>query len=218
RELNILLEKYYNTSLEQLYLGSIILEIFNIAYQHHVDIPKDVAIIGKAIITMEDIIKPLDPSFSIMSAVEPFGEKLLKKRYHPKRVAERFASEVSENIELLKDLPTDFKQIATILKKGKLQFEMNVKELHAFQQRVDKISNRLSFFNISDQIFFITFILSFTILLVTLILDATFFFNTNLLFLISVIEILYLLATFMLIFLISPINQFGRTQLSSVTI
>src|SRR5699024_10355395 len=76
RELNILLEKYYNTSLEQLNLGSIILEIFNIAYQHHVDIPKDVAIIGKAIITMEDIIKPLDPSFSIMSAVEPFGEKL----------------------------------------------------------------------------------------------------------------------------------------------
>src|SRR5699024_1254798 len=104
RELNILLEKYYNTSLEQLNVGSIILEIFNIAYQLHVDIPKDVAIIGKAIITMDDIIKPLDPSFSIMSAVEPFGEKLLKKRYHPKRVAERFASEVSENIELLKDL------------------------------------------------------------------------------------------------------------------
>src|SRR5699024_12073945 len=33
RDLNILLEKYYNTSLEQLNLGSIILEIFNIAYQ-----------------------------------------------------------------------------------------------------------------------------------------------------------------------------------------
>src|SRR5699024_713189 len=155
RELNILLEKYYNTSLEQLNLGSIILEIFNIAYQHHVDIPKDVAIIGKAIITMEDIIKPLDPSFSIMSAVEPFGEKLLKKRYHPKRVA--------ENIELLKDLPTDFKQIATILKKGKLQFEMNVKELHAFQQRLDKISNRLSFSII---------LLSFSILMASLIIGA----------------------------------------------
>src|SRR5699024_6107834 len=67
-ELDILLEKYYETSLEEINLGHIILEIFNIAYQHHVDIPKDIAVIGKAIITIEDIINILDPSFSIMKA------------------------------------------------------------------------------------------------------------------------------------------------------
>src|SRR5699024_10315484 len=54
-------------------------------------------------------------------------------------------------------------QIATILKKGKLQFEMNVKELHAFQQRLDKISNRLSFSII---------LVSFSILMASLIIGA----------------------------------------------
>lgn len=201
RELNILLEKYYNTSLEQLNLGSIILEIFNIAYQHHVDIPKDVAIIGKAIITMEDIIKPLDPSFSIMDAVEPFGEKLLKRRYHPKRVAERFASEVTENIELLKDLPADFKQISTIIKKGKLQFEMNVKELHAFQKRLDKISNRLSFSII---------LLSFSILMASLIIGAAISGHTTLIWRLPVIEIGSVIATLMFLFMIFTIIRSGR--------
>src|SRR5699024_268771 len=112
---------------------------------------------------------------------------------HPKRVAERFASEVSENIELLKDLPTDFKQIATILKKGKLQFEMNVKELHAFQQRLDKISNRLSFSII---------LLSFSILMASLIIGAAISGHTTLIWRLPVIEIGSVIATLMFLFMI----------------
>src|SRR5699024_11064127 len=60
RELDKLLRKYYDVSFREINLGGIILEIFNIAYRFQVDIPKDISIIGKAILTMEEIIKMLD--------------------------------------------------------------------------------------------------------------------------------------------------------------
>lgn len=201
RELDLLLEKYYDASLGDINLGTIMLEVFHIAYLHHMEIPKDIAIIGKAIITTEDIIKGLDPNFSIMKAVEPFGEKLLKERYHPKRLLEQTIVEASENIELLKDVPKDMKQISTIIKKGKLKFEMNVKELDSFQKRLDKISNRLSFSII---------LLSFSILMCGLIVGAAISGHTTSIWRLPVIEIGSVIAILMFLFLIFTIIRSGR--------
>src|SRR5699024_11485680 len=54
---------------------------------HEVTIPKDITILAKVILTLEDVIDRLDPDFSIMKAVEPFGKKLIRQRYNPKSMA-----------------------------------------------------------------------------------------------------------------------------------
>lgn len=201
RDLDALLSKYYDISLDEINLGSIILEIFNIAYRHQVEIPKDISIIGKAILTMEEIIKLLDPTFSIMQAVEPYGERLIKKRYHPKRILEQSFEEITENIELLKDIPKDLKQIATIIQKGKMQLQLNVTELQSFLKRLDRISNRLSFSII---------LLSFSILMCGLIIGAAISGHTTSLWRLPVIEVGSIIATAMFIFMIITIIRSGR--------
>lgn len=201
RDLDKLLRKYYDVSIKELNLGGIILEIFNIAYRHHVDIPKDISIIGKAILTMEEIIKMLDPDFSIMQAVEPYGEKIFKQRYHPKRLLEESITEFTENMEFLKNIPKDMKQISRMLQKGKLRFELNVTELQAFLKRLDRISNRLSFSII---------LLSFSILMCGLIVGASISGHTTMLWRLPVIEIGSVIAFLMFIFLIFTIIRSGR--------
>ncbi len=200
-ELDTLLAKYYDASLQDISLGAVIIEVFHIAFRHQVDIPKDIAIISKAILTMEDIIKLLDPDFSIMKAVEPYGTKLLKKRYHPKRVLEQSFGEFTENVDVLKDIPKDIKQISSLIKKGKLQLGMNITELQAFLKRLDRISNRLSFSII---------LLSFSILMGGLIIGASISGHTTMLWRLPIIEIGSVIATLMFLFMIFTIIRSGR--------
>src|SRR5699024_6415204 len=88
RDIESLITAYYDVPLEEISLGKVMVDIFSIAYKHQIEIPNDIAILGKVILTTESIIEQLDPSFSIMQAVEPYGKKLILERYHPQHIAE----------------------------------------------------------------------------------------------------------------------------------
>lgn len=200
-DLDGLITKYYDTSLNEISMGAALTDVFAIAYQHRVSIPTEIAILGKAILTMEEIIKKLDPGFSVMKAVEPFAEKLFKQRLNPKNILSRSWDEFLENIEVVRDLPKDLKEIATTVKRGRLRFDINVKDLQTFLQRLDKISNRLSFSII---------LLSFSILMVGLIIGTAIADKQSLLFRLPVIEIGSIIATLMFLFMIFSIFRSGR--------
>lgn len=200
-DLECLITKYYDTSFNEISMGTALADVFAVAYRHRVRIPTEIAILGKAILTMEEIIKKLDPGFSVMKAVRPFGEKLFKQRLNPKNILSRSWDDLVENMEIIRDLPKDLKEIATTVKKGRLRFDINVKELQTFLQRLDKISNRLSFSII---------LLSFSILMVGLIIGTAIADKQALLFRFPVIEIGSIIATLMFLFMIFSIFRSGR--------
>ncbi len=200
-DLDGLITKYYDTSFNEISMGAALTDVFAIAYQHRVRIPTEIAILGKAILTMEEIIKKLDSDFSVMKAVEPFAKKLFKQRLNPKNILSRSWDELLENIEIARELPKDLKEIATTVKRGRLRFDINVKDLQTFLQRLDKISNRLSFSII---------LLSFSILMVGLIIGTAIADKQSLLFRLPVIEIGSIIATLMFLFMIFSIFRSGR--------
>lgn len=201
RDLETLQVKYYDVAIKDISLGGIIAEVFTIANRNDVQIPKEITMLGKAVLTMEEIITKLDPEFSIMKAVEPFGEKLVKARFHPKNITQQAWDYFIENAEILSEIPKDIKDITSTVKKGKLRLDINVSDLQAFLHRLDRISNRLSFSII---------LLSFSILMVGLIIGASIAGQTNLLWRIPVIEIGSIIATLMFLFMIYTIIRSGR--------
>src|SRR5699024_6845067 len=80
---------YYDACLPEISLGQLLIDIFAIAYRYRVDVPTDITVLAKAILTAEEIIVLLEPNFSIMKAVEPFAENIMKERFHPKRLLRR---------------------------------------------------------------------------------------------------------------------------------
>jgi ubiquinone biosynthesis protein len=201
RDVNDLQTKYYDVSLNELSLGAIFVELFQVAYRNHIIIPSEISILGKAVLTLEGLIAKLDPELSIMEAVEPFGRKLMRDRYHPKHLFESSWKDFVDNIEILTHLPKDLKAIATTIRKGKLQLDINVQQVQVFLRRLDRISNRLSFSII---------LLSFSILMVGLIIGSAIAGQTNLLWQFPIIEAGSIIASLMFLFLIYTIIRSGR--------
>ena len=104
-------------------------------------------------------------------------------------------------MEYLSELPKDLKAITSTIKKGKLKIDINVSELDSFMKRLDRVSNRLSFSII---------LLSFSILMVGLIIGASIVGQTTLIWRLPVIEIGFVVATLMFLFMIFTIIRSGR--------
>lgn len=201
KDLDMLIAKYYDVSISNISLGNVMGEIFVIAYRNKVQLPEGITLLGKAILTMEDIMDKLDPSFSIMKAVEPFAEKLVKERYRPSNIARHVWDRLLEDTEILFGLPRNLKDIMALVKKGKIRLDINVTELQTLLLRMDKISNRVSFSII---------LLAFSILMAGLIIGASISGQTTMLWRLPVIEIGSIVASLMFLFMVFSIFRSGR--------
>lgn len=193
--------KYYDIALSKMSLGGAISDLFSVACKHQIQIPVNFTVLGKALLTVEGIVEELDPEFSIMTAAKPFGQTLLKNRYNPKTIAKKSWDQLVENAEMLSDIPKDLKEITTTIKKGKMRLDIHVSEQQVFLQKLDTIVNRLSFSII---------LLSFSILMVGLIVGSAIAGQATVLWKFPAIEIGSVVATLMFIFMIVSIIRSGR--------
>lgn len=201
KDLEKLRDKYYDIPLSYVNLGDAINDLFTVAYQHQIRIPADLTLLGKALLTMEGMVERMDPDLSIIKMAEPFGKELLKRRFQPKRIAENVLNELFEYRELLKDLPKDIQEVKSVIKKGKIRMEISLPKLEDSLKKMDKISNRLAFSIV---------LLAFSIIMTGLIIGSAIVSQTSPIWNIPVIEVGFIVAAAMFIWILYAIFRSGR--------
>lgn len=201
RDLQIIQRKYYEASLTDLKLGDVFMEIFSIAYRHSIRLPNEIAILIKVILTLEGVLRKLDPTFSIMKAIEPYGKKMIWRRYDPRYLVENSWHALVKNAEILAELPNDMKKAIRTVQKGKVEMDIGLKQTNIIFRRLDIIANRLSLSII---------LLAFSILMVGLIIGSAIAGQTALFVKLPLIEVGAVIATLMFIYILYSIVRSGR--------
>ncbi|HEY3423339.1 MAG TPA: AarF/ABC1/UbiB kinase family protein [Negativicutes bacterium] len=200
-DIDLLQEKYYGVPLSQVSLGEAVNSILAVAWKHKIKIPADLVLVGKALITMEGVVEKLDPHLSILDIAEPFGRKLLMERLHPKFWVKELWQNISDFGELFTSFPQHFKELSSVVKRGRLRLEIAIPEMEHILKTQDRISNRLSFSII---------LLSFSIIMASMIVSLSLSGHSSLLWRIPIVEIGFGIAMVMLIWLLYAIIRSGK--------
>lgn len=200
-DIDDLSDKYYRVALSEIRIGEALNDLFSIAYEHSIQFPADFTLLGKTMLTMEGIVERLDPNLNIMKLADPFGKQLLKERYDPKNIAQRMWTNTTEAAEEIIKFPKNLRELTTFIKKGKLRFEVTIPQLDLFLAKIDKIGNRLSYSIV---------LLSFSIIMVGLIIGTSIGHDSALFWRLPVVEIGFIIATLMVIWLLYSIFRSGR--------
>ncbi|GGM18388.1 ABC transporter [Paraliobacillus quinghaiensis] len=194
-------DKYYDVPMSQVSLGEAVNDLFTVANLHRIQIPTELTLVAKALLNMEAMVEKLDPEISIVKIAEPFGRHLLKQRYHPKKIAADLFDQWSEMEDIVTDLPKQLHKLASISKNGKIPIEVNLPKAEWAVRKLDRISNRISFSIV---------LLSFSIIMVGLILGSAISGQASLLWSIPAIEIGFVIAILMFLWLLYSIFRSGR--------
>ncbi len=144
-EIKDFIGKYYGAPLKELEMGKIIEEILEVMIAHKIKIPSDLALLAKALITIEGIGRELDPDFDMVSHTKPFAKRLLKKKYSPVNLWKRGSAAARELFNFLEILPKEFSWMIKSLRAGELNVSFQHKGLEKLVLEIDRASNRLSF-------------------------------------------------------------------------
>lgn len=199
RDVDRLRDKYVGVPLSDVSLGEAVNDLFDVAYRHHIRIPTDFILVGKTLITVEGLVEQLDPDISILRIAEPFGKRLLLEQLRPGKVTEWIKEQIADYGELLVHLPKQLSEIVTVIKRGRI--EIAVPDFDKFLRKLDRIINRISFSIV---------LLSFSIIMTGLIIGSSLNRQASMLWHIPALEIGFVIAIFLVVWLIHSIFKSGR--------
>jgi ubiquinone biosynthesis protein len=143
-DMSELLDEYYGSSLEEIDITRIISQMLRLAYKYKVELPPNFILLGKALMTIEGVAADLDPKFNIFAVAKPFAYKLLKEKFHPKRLFDDFIDDSKNCYNFLVDLPERLDKILGLLEERDLRIELKHLGLKDLISKLDIVTNRLS--------------------------------------------------------------------------
>ena len=139
-----LLHLYEHAQLREINLGTLLAEIAGVMREHHLLLPADLALLFKALITLEGLGTRLVPHFRLVDHVTPWVRKLLVERWDPRNMAGRFSGAVREAGRALRSAPRLIESLARRLGDDGPAIRFEVRELDTFSHHLERSVNRLA--------------------------------------------------------------------------
>jgi ubiquinone biosynthesis protein len=140
-----LVDQYAYLPLKDINMGQLLNEVIKLFVAYKLKMPPNLYLLVKALVSIEGVGRVLDPDFNMVEHTEPFAKKLLKARLSPRKLAKDTYLATTEFSLLLRDLPSEIRDIIEQIKVGRLKIEFEHKGLEPSLRKGDQISNRIAF-------------------------------------------------------------------------
>lgn len=135
---------YENASLRQISFGKMLNDLTTVMRENTLSVPSDLAMLFKALITLEGLGRQLDPDFQIVRHLTPFVKQVITERYMPATLLKRGRHGLMGALGLITSVPRDFAKLMKEMRRGRVKIEFDLKRLDHFGHQIDHSTNRLT--------------------------------------------------------------------------
>ena len=145
RDIHEFTESDAERMMEGLAFGEALNRVVGILHQHGLVLPPRYTLLIKALATIEQVGRNLDPSLDIASQIRPYVEELLKRRYSARRVASDVSAAMWDMVRLGRSLPADVRELVGSFKHDGFKIALRPEDIHRLTDAQERSSNRVAF-------------------------------------------------------------------------
>jgi ubiquinone biosynthesis protein len=120
-DVQAILDRYLGLRLDQIRTATLLGDLLDLAVRHKIRVPKEYAVLAKAAMTVEGIIRRLYPALDILEVGLPYARELLLARFRPDDASGTLMRSLLRLQGLAEDVPHQLSQILADLEGGKLR-------------------------------------------------------------------------------------------------
>jgi ubiquinone biosynthesis protein len=124
-----MLDRYLGLKLDQIRTSTLLREFLDLAMRHRIRFPKEYAVLAKASITVEGIIRRLHPKLDVLEVGLPYAKELLLARFNPTDASSAIMKSLLKLQGLAEDVPSQLTQILVDLEGGKFRVNVSSQDL-----------------------------------------------------------------------------------------
>lgn len=144
-ELGRLINYYRHMPVAQMDVARMLADLNSVVRRYRIELPVDLALTLKMLVTLESLGKRLDPGFDFMQEARPFLAKVRARRLRDLASRERLADFAEETGRLARALPFATYDLLKKARTGRLKLRLDLEELGDVAREIDRSVNRLGF-------------------------------------------------------------------------
>ncbi|MEW6433720.1 MAG: AarF/UbiB family protein [Myxococcota bacterium] len=129
RDIDAILGTYLPTSLKDVDTKHLLADILNLAVKYRIRIPREFAILSRAAVATEGILRSLYPDMPIGEIFLPYAKKLLADQYDPSQLQGGVFRALLRLQGAMQDVPTQLTQLLLDLESGKFTVTVRTEQL-----------------------------------------------------------------------------------------
>jgi len=141
-DLNDLVFEFEGVPLKDIRIAVLLRHFAALVREHSIAIPSDLALMFKAIITMEGLGRQYDPDFQVVDHLAPLLRRARMERYQPEALVTRGRNAVTDFLEVVGSVPRDLSRLLRDARRGKTRIDLDLKRLDQFGTHLDRTIDR----------------------------------------------------------------------------
>lgn len=143
-DVSLLQQKYYGLPMSKINVGEALRELIDLSIKHQVRLPAQLSLMVKMLLTVESLVSQLNPNLSIVDIAEPYGRRMLLKRFSPEQMRQSLQNLTLDYLDVARHLPRSTANLVKIIEDGELKIKLEHAYIKTLISKVDIMSNRLS--------------------------------------------------------------------------
>lgn len=111
KEVTLALREELNFAVGEQQLGRALLKLLHIFGRNGIALSRDYSLMAKAVLSIEEIGRALDPEFDLRAHMPPILRELYRERANPRNVARRVREILHDGMLALQDLPAEMRRL-----------------------------------------------------------------------------------------------------------
>ncbi|MEI0516365.1 AarF/ABC1/UbiB kinase family protein [Brachyspira murdochii] len=141
----VLVNKYIDMSLDNINIEDVFNELIEIIREFRLSLPSNIMLLIKSLIVLEGVGRNLDKDVKLIEHIKPFAFRYVKEQIKPDNILKQAKKLISDYSHILKQLPSDFSDFVSVMKKGSMKIQLEHKNLESLSSTLDGLADRLSY-------------------------------------------------------------------------
>ena len=142
-DVNEFVHNYSFRDLHQNELSTIMLELKDIIVKHSLKVPTHFFLLIRSMVTIEGVIRQLDPELDLTKMIRPFVLKMAAKHYNPLQFGKRIFNSIYELGMYLEDFPRDLKNAMRRINSGEIKVDLRHKGIDPMVHTFNRVSKQI---------------------------------------------------------------------------
>lgn len=142
-DINEFVEKYYVKDVYENEMSTLLLELKDIIVQHGFKVPTHFYLFARSLVTLEGVLRKLDPELDQFEMVRPYLSKSVSRKYDPIKMGKKVLDSMYEISNYMEAFPRDLKNAIRKINSGQIEVDLTHKGIDPVVNTVVRVTKQV---------------------------------------------------------------------------
>jgi ubiquinone biosynthesis protein len=136
-------EKYYVRDVHDNEMSTILLELKDIIVAHGLKVPTHFYLFARSLVTLEGVLRKLDPNLEHFKLVRPYLSHIASKHYNPIDIGKKVLNSIYELSNYMEEFPRDLKNAIHKINRGQIEVDLTHKGIDPMVHTIRRVTKQV---------------------------------------------------------------------------